>query len=358
MAFRLARPAHLVDINGVAGLDRLAVDGDGICDRRLRAPRRLPPAGGRRAARGAACRRWCATSRIIRSARAAPSAAASRMPIRHPNGAWSRRRSTPRWWRSSTRGARTIAARRLLPRHHDDGAGRGRTARRGAAAAPAGRHALRLLRVQPPRRRLRDRDGAGDAIGIEDGSHRRAAHRPSAAPRRSRAGSPRPSGARGARARARAVFRGSRRGRRRRGRSARGCRNQRATTAATWCAPSRARALRDRPRHERDARDHADHQRPQLRRARRAAPHAGRCDPRRLRPDRHAYRLRARRLRRLHGAARRRAGALLPDVRGAGARAAQSAPSRGWRTARSCIRCSGLHRRITGCNAASARRAS
>ena len=28
MAFRLARPAHLVDINGVEGLDRLAVDGD------------------------------------------------------------------------------------------------------------------------------------------------------------------------------------------------------------------------------------------------------------------------------------------------------------------------------------------
>jgi carbon-monoxide dehydrogenase medium subunit len=28
MAFRLARPAHLVDINGVATLDRLAVDGD------------------------------------------------------------------------------------------------------------------------------------------------------------------------------------------------------------------------------------------------------------------------------------------------------------------------------------------
>jgi carbon-monoxide dehydrogenase medium subunit len=28
MAFRLARPAHLVDINGVAGLDRLVVEGD------------------------------------------------------------------------------------------------------------------------------------------------------------------------------------------------------------------------------------------------------------------------------------------------------------------------------------------
>jgi aerobic carbon-monoxide dehydrogenase medium subunit len=31
MAFRLARPAHLVDINGVAGLDRLLVEGDRLC---------------------------------------------------------------------------------------------------------------------------------------------------------------------------------------------------------------------------------------------------------------------------------------------------------------------------------------
>jgi carbon-monoxide dehydrogenase medium subunit len=31
MAFRLARPAHLVDINGVDALNRLAVDGDKLC---------------------------------------------------------------------------------------------------------------------------------------------------------------------------------------------------------------------------------------------------------------------------------------------------------------------------------------
>src|SRR4029079_11321301 len=30
MAFRLARPGHLVDINGVAALRRLAVDGDRV----------------------------------------------------------------------------------------------------------------------------------------------------------------------------------------------------------------------------------------------------------------------------------------------------------------------------------------
>src|SRR4051794_9929918 len=31
MAFRLARPAHLVDINGVESLNRLAVEGDKLC---------------------------------------------------------------------------------------------------------------------------------------------------------------------------------------------------------------------------------------------------------------------------------------------------------------------------------------
>ncbi len=31
MAFRLARPSHLIDINGVAALTRLAVDGDKLC---------------------------------------------------------------------------------------------------------------------------------------------------------------------------------------------------------------------------------------------------------------------------------------------------------------------------------------
>ena len=31
MAFRLARPAHLVDINGIEALARLAVDGDKLC---------------------------------------------------------------------------------------------------------------------------------------------------------------------------------------------------------------------------------------------------------------------------------------------------------------------------------------
>ena len=48
MAFRLARPAHLVDINGIAALDRLAVDGDrlviGACVRH--AAFHTPPVDG------------------------------------------------------------------------------------------------------------------------------------------------------------------------------------------------------------------------------------------------------------------------------------------------------------------------
>ena len=38
MAFRLAKPAHLVDINDVAGLDKIASDGKMLVDRCLRAP--------------------------------------------------------------------------------------------------------------------------------------------------------------------------------------------------------------------------------------------------------------------------------------------------------------------------------
>ena len=106
------------------------------------------------------------------------------------------------------------------------------------------------------------------------------------------------------------------------------------------------------------ARHHAYDQRPRPRAAGRAAPHAGRRDPRGLRPDRHAYRLRARRLRRLHRHRRRRAGALLPDVRGAGRRQADPHRRGARQRRRRCIRCSRPSWTITACNAASARRAS
>ena len=153
--------------------------------RRHQRRRRAAAARGRRAT---SCRsaRACAMPRSTagrrRSARAAarqgraPYRALSdphaRHVLRQPracrsrrrNGAWWRRRSTPRWWRGSARGTRTIPARDFFRGHHDDGARRGRAADRGAAADPARRHRIRLLRVQPPRRRFRARHGAGRPI--------------------------------------------------------------------------------------------------------------------------------------------------------------------------------------------------
>ena len=111
MAFRLAKPAHLVDINGVAALNRLAGCRRQAHHRRRRAPFRVSPAGLRRAARRIARPTWCDTSRIIRSATAAPFAARWRMPIRRRNGAWCWWRSTARCLAKSARGERVIAAR-------------------------------------------------------------------------------------------------------------------------------------------------------------------------------------------------------------------------------------------------------
>ena len=86
MAFRMARPAHLVDINGVAGLDRIGVANGklsiGACVRHAAFHR--PVVEG---PLGTCFPLSCAISRIIRSECAAPSAAASRMPIRPRNGA-------------------------------------------------------------------------------------------------------------------------------------------------------------------------------------------------------------------------------------------------------------------------------
>src|SRR5271168_2536984 len=74
------------------------------------------------------------------------------------------------------------------------------------------------------------------------------------------------------------------------------------------------------PPHDRKVRHHAQHQRPRLSDPGRAAPHAGGCHSRRLRPDRDPYRLRARHLRCLHHHPRRRRRARLPDVRDPGRR--------------------------------------
>ena len=81
-------------------------------------------------------------------------------------------------------------------------------------------------------------------------------------------------------------------------------------------------ARADAARQIRRARDESRsaHQRRSAHRRCRAAQDAARCAAREFPAQRRPCRLRARRLRRLHRAARWRAGALLPDVRGAGRR--------------------------------------
>ena len=147
MAFRLARPRISSTSTASSELDQLEVENGKLCIGAARAPRRVREAGRGRPARPPADRRWCATSRISRSAPAARSAAASRTPTRPPNGARWRRRSTPRWWpRASAAACASSPARRFLQGHHDDRAARGRAAARGAAADPA---EGRLCRASP-----------------------------------------------------------------------------------------------------------------------------------------------------------------------------------------------------------------
>ena len=134
MAFRLAKPAHLVDINGVEELAQHHGRRRQAADRRLRAPRGVLRAGVRRAAGQAARDRRAPASRIIRSAPAAPSAAAWRTPTRPRNGARSSATLDAEMVAQSKRGTRIIAAKDYFDGHHDHGARRGRTADRGAAA--------------------------------------------------------------------------------------------------------------------------------------------------------------------------------------------------------------------------------
>ena len=110
MAFRLARPAHLVDINGIAALARLAVDGDklsiGACVRHA--------AFHKPVVDGPLGRLLSAVVRHI-----------AHYPIRtrgtfcgslaHADPAsewcWWRRRSAPRWWRSAPPAAAPLRRR-------------------------------------------------------------------------------------------------------------------------------------------------------------------------------------------------------------------------------------------------------
>ena len=132
MAFRLAKPTHLVDINGIKELAQIrspTASWIGAC------VGTRPSTSRCATGRWASCsRRSCAASPTIRSAPAAPSAAAWRTPTRRPSGARSLPRSTPRWWR---RAIAASAHRRqgLLRRDHDDGAKRMNSYRGAAAAA-------------------------------------------------------------------------------------------------------------------------------------------------------------------------------------------------------------------------------
>ena len=192
MAFRLAKPAHLVDINEVAG-----------------------PRPDRERRQGAEHRRAACATRAFHKPvvdnplgallthRRAPHRALSdphaRHVLRQPRARRSgvgmvpasRRRSTRPWSRKSTRGERLIAAQGFLRRHHVDGAGRGRTAGRGAAAAARGRRQVRLQRIQPPRRRFRHERGAGHLPAARRQDRRRACRRRRRRGRR-RAASPKP----------------------------------------------------------------------------------------------------------------------------------------------------------------------
>ena len=134
MAFRMARPAHLVDINEVAGLDRLAVEGDKLSIGAVRAPRGVSSSGDR-LDRSARCSR-----KVVRHI--------AHYPIRMRGtfcGSLAHADPASEWCLiAATLGAddgreeRARRARhrgeRFFRRHDDDGAGRGRVAARSASA--------------------------------------------------------------------------------------------------------------------------------------------------------------------------------------------------------------------------------
>ena len=160
MAFRLARPTHLIDINGIAALERSHVE---------RQTRRSAPACAMRRSTGRWSRAAWRTACHGRASHRPPSDPHPRHLLRQPGACRPGIRMVPRRRDARCRDRRHQHARdahdrggRLLCRHHDDGARGGRIVDRGAAAAPAGGYPLRLLRIRPPRRRLRARHGARD----------------------------------------------------------------------------------------------------------------------------------------------------------------------------------------------------
>ena len=175
MAFRVARPAHLVDINGVKGLDRLDVtDGKLVIGARVRhAAFHKPVATGPLGTllshvvqhiahhpirtRGTFCgslahsdpaSEWCAVAAALDAEMVA----------------------------RSSRGLRVIKAKDWFQGIMTDRARGGRVALRGSVADVAHRRAGRLLRVQSPRWRFRHRHG-GRPLSRAGRHHRRMPHR-------------------------------------------------------------------------------------------------------------------------------------------------------------------------------------
>ena len=232
------KPAHLVDINGVAALNRLAVAGRQARHRRLRAARRVPPAGLRRPARQTARRRGAPhralsdpqPRHVLRLARACRSGVGM-----VPGAGGARRRGVgqERARRARHRGAR------FLQGHHDHGARRRRVAGRGAAAAARRRHALAAFTssTAAPAISPWPRRSASIASRAAKSSSRGSR---SAAPRSIRGASPRPSARSPARAPGDAAFRAAAASGHRRHRSDGGHHHQRRI-------PARSRARGDAP---------------------------------------------------------------------------------------------------------------
>jgi hypothetical protein len=104
MAFRLAKPSHLVDINGVAELARVTTAGSklsiGACVRHAQFYQ--PICDGPLGTLLATVVRYSGISATIPFARAGPSAGVWRTLTRPPNGASSRPRWMPKWWRTAS----------------------------------------------------------------------------------------------------------------------------------------------------------------------------------------------------------------------------------------------------------------
>ena len=106
MAFRLARPSHLIDINGVGELDCLLVE-----DATLWIGATVRHAALANMVSGGTLGDCSVRSRVAwptrRSVIAARSAGVWRMQIRQRNGAWRRQR----WMRGSSLAARAVSVR-------------------------------------------------------------------------------------------------------------------------------------------------------------------------------------------------------------------------------------------------------